>query len=526
MLGHNPLSTTPLSSLGGGAIVTALDRAEETDSALALATPLDRATETDAPLGDLTVLKTLAIEISEETDAPLGDFTSLKTLAIERSEETDAPLGDLTVLKTLAIERSEETDYAGILAVPLSARATETDAPLGDITVLKTLALDRAEETDAPLGDFSSLKTLAIDRSEETDYAGIWAVPLSARATETSTSRDIVVERNHATVTGVGTCTFNWLYSTICRNPDTASGGVTPLNTSLHPAPAFFRHDRSPLEELESEAIDRKVQIVYTGTDEWLPLLPGTSGLMRDYGVTIRVGYYVGDHDWRSQAIIADDEHSITLALADRANWPSCINALTPRNSSLTPLEDGTRAILEMRWIVQTTGSDTYPNTRGVAQGDRSSGAGPATAAIETLYDIVARDPDTAADRLFPGSTALHAPGFSRHDRSPIDELESEALDRRVQVVYEGTSRWEWPSYGQRRAMLLTLRVGYFVGDHEMRSYPVMVDDEQQIVQAIMDPSNWTGCVHGFYPVASNVVVLDEARQILEIRFEAQTTTT
>lgn len=345
------------------------------------------------------------------------------------------------------------------------------------------------------------------------------------RATTTDEARDIAVERNHATVTGVGTCTFNWLYSALCRDPDTASGGVTPLNTTLHPSPAFFRHDRSPLEELESEAIDRKVQIIYEGTDEWLPLTPGTHGLMRDYGVTIRVGYFTGDHDWRSQAIIADDEHSIALALADRASWPSCVNAITPRTSSLTPIDE-VRSILEMRWIIQTTGADTYPHTRGIAQGARSSGAGPATAAIETLYDVICRDPDTAEDRLFPGSTALHAPGFYRFDRDPLDRLESESIDRRVQVVYEGTSKWGWPAFGQRRTLLLTVRVGYFVGDHELRSYPVMVDDEQQIVQAIMDPSNWTGCVHGFFPVASNVVVLDEARQVLEIRLESQVTTT
>lgn len=159
---------------------------------------------------------------------------------------------------------------------------------------------------------------------------------------------------------GVVTCAIDGLYDIICRDPDTAAGGLTPGDTDLH-ASGFFRHDREPLERLESEAIDRKVQIVYDGTDEWHPLSPGGAGgpMMRTFRVVIRVGYAVGDHEFRSYPIIGDDEQQIVEAIMNQSNWPvcasGCLNGYVPAESAIA-YPDEIRRILEIAVLVQVTG--------------------------------------------------------------------------------------------------------------------------------------------------------------------------
>lgn len=157
---------------------------------------------------------------------------------------------------------------------------------------------------------------------------------------------------------------------------------------------------------------------------------------------------------------------------------------------------------------------------------------GVVTCAINALYDMICRDVDTAADGLDPEDTTWHASGFFRHDREPLERLESEAIDRKVQIVYDGTNEWHSlsPSGGSAlmRTFRVIVRVGYFVGDHEFLSYPIIGDDEQQILQAIMDQSNWpscsSGCVNGYIPGDSAIAYPDEIRRILEIAVGVQVT--
>lgn len=150
---------------------------------------------------------------------------------------------------------------------------------------------------------------------------------------------------------GIGTCAFNGLYTAICRDKDTAAGGLNPDNTVLH-ASGFYRHFGDRIDELPGDGIDRKVQVVYEGTDKWIPYgSSNTSTRMRDFTVVIRIGYFAGSHVDETMAVIADDEHQIAAVIAKSTSFPTCspgcVMGYVPASSNVVKL-DNTRYILEI----------------------------------------------------------------------------------------------------------------------------------------------------------------------------------
>lgn len=154
-------------------------------------------------------------------------------------------------------------------------------------------------------------------------------------------------------------CAIQGIYDIICRDPETASGGIEPGNVELH-APGFYRHDREELEFLTGNSIDRKVQIMADGTRSWIPLANPVLGFrMRTFIATIRIGYFVGDHGPESMTIMADDDAKILNAISRQSNWPTCssgcINGIVPMGSNRVRV-DATRHIWEIPVLVTVTG--------------------------------------------------------------------------------------------------------------------------------------------------------------------------
>ena len=158
---------------------------------------------------------------------------------------------------------------------------------------------------------------------------------------------------------GVATCAINAVYATVCQDPDTAAGGLTPGDTTTH-APHFQRHVGEAIDTLPGDGLDRKVQVVYNGTDEWHPYSNSVSSTrMRTFGITVRIGYFAGAHVDETHAIMADDDQLISNAMALAVNWPSdctggCVNGIMPGASRVLEL-DRQRYILEIDFTVQVT---------------------------------------------------------------------------------------------------------------------------------------------------------------------------
>ena len=123
---------------------------------------------------------------------------------------------------------------------------------------------------------------------------------------------------------GASACAIDGLYAIICRDPETAEGGLDPVDVDLH-APGFYRHDREELDFLTGNSIDRKVRVVFDGTDGWPTLINPVLGFtMRSFIATIQIGYFVGDHRPESMAVMAEDDAQILNALSHASNWPAC----------------------------------------------------------------------------------------------------------------------------------------------------------------------------------------------------------
>lgn len=159
---------------------------------------------------------------------------------------------------------------------------------------------------------------------------------------------------------GVGTCAMLGLYSIVCRDPDTASGGATPSEALLH-ASGFLRHSgTSILDDIPGDGIDRRVDIVYIGTDSWHTYNSSSaSSKMRSFPLLVRIGYFAGSHDIETQAIMADDDQLVCEEIRKSWLWPDCsagcVNGYYPLSSGVVELEDD-RYILEIRVEVTVTG--------------------------------------------------------------------------------------------------------------------------------------------------------------------------
>lgn len=147
-------------------------------------------------------------------------------------------------------------------------------------------------------------------------------------------------------------CAIAGLYDIICQDEDTASGGVTPSEVILH-AQGFTRHEgTTPFNDLPGDGIDRRVEIVYPGTDSWNTYTSSSASVrMRQFDAVVRVGYFAGSHFDETYQIMADDDRLIGLAvkygpLPDCSG--TCVNGYYPVGSNVAAL-DNTRYVLEIQ---------------------------------------------------------------------------------------------------------------------------------------------------------------------------------
>ena len=142
------------------------------------------------------------------------------------------------------------------------------------------------------------------------------------------------------------------------------------------------------------------------------------------------------------------------------------------------------------------------------------------------VYTLICRDPETASGGIDPVNVELHAPGFYRTDREELEFLTGQSIDRRVQVMADGTPRFTALRIGQNRLRTfgLTIRVGYFLGDHFIESMDAMADDDSLILRTLSKQENWPDCrgITNVQVTGSRRVRLDSTRQILEVYVELQ----
>lgn len=154
-------------------------------------------------------------------------------------------------------------------------------------------------------------------------------------------------------------CAINGLYAIICRDPETASGGIDPVEVELH-APGFYRSEREDLDFLTGQAIDRRVRILFDGTAAWPTLVNPILGFtMRTFIATIQIGYFVGDHRPESMEVIAEDDGLILNALSRQSNWPTCTSGCVNGYVVLASRRirvDATRDIWEIEVAVTVSG--------------------------------------------------------------------------------------------------------------------------------------------------------------------------
>ena len=147
-------------------------------------------------------------------------------------------------------------------------------------------------------------------------------------------------------------CAIAGLYDIICRDEETAEGGITPSEDTLH-ASGFTKHEgTTPFNDLPGDGIDRRVEILYPGTDAWTTYASSYASVrMRQFEAVVRVGYFAGSHFDETHAIIADDDRAIGLGIRD-GTLPTCssgcVNGYYPIGSSVVEL-DPTRLVLEIR---------------------------------------------------------------------------------------------------------------------------------------------------------------------------------
>jgi len=155
-------------------------------------------------------------------------------------------------------------------------------------------------------------------------------------------------------------CVMRGIYTFLCRDADTGEGGLAPTTTDLH-ADCFSRYMEHRLDVVMGEAIDRKVQIEYGGLSEMPPLANGTGTKRRRiFKINIRIGYFAGDHNDETHAVIAADDHLIQVEIARPANYPAscegiCVEGIIPLSSEVITL-DTNRYILEITARVQVYG--------------------------------------------------------------------------------------------------------------------------------------------------------------------------
>lgn len=140
-------------------------------------------------------------------------------------------------------------------------------------------------------------------------------------------------------------CIIERLYQTLCRDPDTGEGGLTPTESEFH-ADAFRRIDNIRIGETNKSARDRLVEIDYEGTEGYLAFANGQGRKRRSkHNLLIRIGYFAGDNHNETQMIIGSDDKLIGTYLQKLDNIAgscdtTCLEAVFVTSSQKVKLDE------------------------------------------------------------------------------------------------------------------------------------------------------------------------------------------
>ena len=110
-------------------------------------------------------------------------------------------------------------------------------------------------------------------------------------------------------------CVIRRFYSTICRDPDTGEGGLTPYASDFH-ADGFTRVDDIRMSDAVKSSVDRIVEIDYLGTSKYQAFANGSGTRRRaTHRLLLRIGYFAGDNHNETQMVIAADDSMLGVYL-------------------------------------------------------------------------------------------------------------------------------------------------------------------------------------------------------------------
>lgn len=316
------------------------------------------ATQDDLVIAAMGRLKAKALGSVLEDDLVSAGFNRLKSLDVAQAivDELGAAitrLASLIVALGIAVEDNTTFSATGNKTARL-LQAIEAKAA----TVLgkaKAKALGQSVQADLVAGAWGRAKSRELLIALQEDMVAGALAKAKVRALGQAAEDDFSISSVafQTIVHGVATCAMRRLSDIICRDIDTAAGGLTPSESVVH-APGFTRlATGQKLQELPGDGIDRVVAVAYDGTAKWHSMAN-----MRTFTIRVRIGYFAGSHDDDTQRIILDDEQVITQALSLSSNWTdSCaangtIYGYIVRPSVLTLLE-ADRYILELPVDIQ-----------------------------------------------------------------------------------------------------------------------------------------------------------------------------
>lgn len=152
-------------------------------------------------------------------------------------------------------------------------------------------------------------------------------------------------------------CVLERLYATICRDPTTGDGGLTPTESDFH-SEGFRRLDDVRIAQVSKGSSDRLVEIDYGGTEKYQQFANGTGTKRRSrHKLLLRIGYFAGDNHNETMMVIASDDKLIGTYLQRLDNIHGscedmCLEKLEVGSSEVVKL-DNQRYELQLSLVAQ-----------------------------------------------------------------------------------------------------------------------------------------------------------------------------
>lgn len=149
---------------------------------------------------------------------------------------------------------------------------------------------------------------------------------------------------------------------------------------------------------------------------------------------------------------------------------------------------------------------------------------------LDGLYDGICANEDGGGGGVEPTPSEYHADVFRRERRTPLRQLAKSAVDRVVQIEYDGVRQYHpfanATGTKRRRTVEFVVKVGYFAGDNVDDTYAIIFSDDMKLQDYLRLPQNYPSCqgacVEGILPTSSSVSRIGDGRLELRITIEVQ----